>query len=77
MSSYPERIRAGLIAPWIGAGVAGALASARAASDELDTLDRGDPRRDAIAAQEQAWRDVADTWACAQERGEVTPWRGS
>ena len=65
--SIHERIRAGRIAPWVGEGVAGALASASVVRDELGGLAADDPRRADLEAQEQAWRDLADTWAVDEE----------
>lgn len=68
VTSYPERIATGLVAPWVGEDVAGCLASASAAQDELDTLARDDRRRDDIAAQRDAWKTAADVLARGQEQ---------
>jgi hypothetical protein len=66
--SYADRIRAGDVEPWVGGpGVAGAVASAAAARDELASLDRNDPRYDDVADQAAAWQARADELALEQE----------
>lgn len=59
---YPERIRRGHVAPWVGPAddeASAARASAGAVTDELGTLAQTDPRRPELEAQRQAWLDRA------------------
>lgn len=69
MSRYSDRIRAGDVEPWVGGPglVAGAVASAATARDELATLAADDPRREDVAAMVSAWEALADAQAITQE----------
>jgi hypothetical protein len=64
---YLEKIRDGVVAPVIGEGVPGCLASAHIAREELLTLDPNDPRCGALVAEAEAWTEAADRLACRQE----------
>jgi hypothetical protein len=62
--SYPGRIRAGYVEPWVPPDVNGVPAelarrSAAVAGDELATMAEDDPRREWVAEQQAAWLDRA------------------
>lgn len=55
-----DRIRDGVVAPWVGPDDAeGCRRSAQVAAEELDTLAADDARREGLEAQRQAWLDRA------------------
>jgi hypothetical protein len=71
LPSYADRIRAGLIDPWVGEGVDGARRSCAIALEEVGTLDFTNPQQAELAeplrAQAAAWEALARRWE-ARER---------
>lgn len=53
--SLPDRIRAGHVDPWVGAGADGARRSAGVVADELATLADDDPRTAGLVEERAAW----------------------
>lgn len=60
MSKHAAVIRNTAIAPYVGEGSDGCQRSAQIVRDELATLPAGDPRRDELEAQAQAWDERAE-----------------